>query len=114
MGGPGSGRKPFDVCGAGLHDMTDPDNVNLVKRGNKTERQCRQCQNKRQRDRWRAKHGIEVEVQVKKDEWPKDGEHLWGPWYVERGRVGKHPAKQYRQCVHPLCKEVQRRDAPSA
>lgn len=42
-------------------------------------------------------------------EWPKNGEHLWGPWLYERGLP--KPA-QYRQCVHPECSAVDRREAP--
>ena len=57
MGGPGSGRKPQQLCGAGLHDLTDPKNVRLIKRGNKVERECRPCQNKRAREWWRKNRG---------------------------------------------------------
>lgn len=58
VGGPGSGRKPVGVCSQG-HDMTDPDNVQLVRRSNgKVERACRTCQRARARRWWRENRGV--------------------------------------------------------
>lgn len=58
MGGPGSGRKRADKCGRGLHDLTKPENVQIINRGNgKVDRLCRPCQNERQRAWWRRTRG---------------------------------------------------------
>lgn len=43
--------------------------------------------------------------------WPPLGEHLWSDWQNDKPMP---KATQYRTCVHPLCKEVERRDAPQA
>lgn len=44
-------------------------------------------------------------------DWPKnDEDHLWGPWYTDKG--GKGVASQYRVCVHPCCDAVDRRSYP--
>lgn len=56
MGGPGSGRKPQEKCGAGKHDMQG-DNVVFIKREGKTERACKACQNRRSREWWRRNRG---------------------------------------------------------
>lgn len=45
-------------------------------------------------------------------QWPEDHEeHVWGPWLAERGLP---KPTQYRQCVHPACKAVEKRKAPTA
>lgn len=60
MGGPGSGRKRFQVCSKG-HDLTNPANVQIIRRGNgKVTRLCRPCQQRRYREWWarrKAKNG---------------------------------------------------------
>lgn len=53
MGGPGSGRKRRkDECANG-HDLTDDDNVAIVRRGKYLERQCLPCRRRRSREWWR-------------------------------------------------------------
>jgi hypothetical protein len=49
---------------------------------------------------------------VKADEWPEDGEHLFGPWRADRLRQGDMPPTQNRACVHPECHHVEHREAP--
>jgi hypothetical protein len=44
-------------------------------------------------------------------EWPKDGEHLWGPWMSKRYAPPK--SLQYRTCVHPECKAFEERVVPN-
>lgn len=46
--------------------------------------------------------------------WPTDDGHVWGPWHVEQAREGTKVAVQYRTCVHPACRTVERREAPRA
>lgn len=48
-------------------------------------------------------------------QWPiSDLFHKWGPWMNDRPREGKKPPTQYRQCVHPECGGVERRETPQA
>lgn len=58
---------------------------------------------------------LESELEVSKEQmvhaWPPLGEHLWGKW---QNKTGLPKATQYRTCVHPLCNEVQEREAPKA
>lgn len=57
MGGPGSGRKPQEVCGAGEHPL-EGDNIVFIKRaGGKIERACRPCRDRRMREWWRKNKG---------------------------------------------------------
>jgi hypothetical protein len=43
--------------------------------------------------------------------WPQDPtQHMWGPWYTDKG--GKGVATQYRSCIDPTCKAVDRRPYP--
>lgn len=58
MGNANSGRRPETVCRAGLHDLTDPDNVQIIRRANgKIERMCKPCGNARSRKWWRKNRG---------------------------------------------------------
>jgi len=41
--------------------------------------------------------------------WPKNGEHLFGPWMAN---TGLPRPTQYRKCVHPKCNHFEVRDAP--
>ena len=46
-----------------------------------------------------------------KHDWPLPGEHLFGPWLT---MTGMPKATQYRVCIHPECRHVEKRMAPNA
>lgn len=46
--------------------------------------------------------------------WPTDGSCVWGPWMNHTAREGAKKPTQYRQCVHPECREVQYREVSGA
>jgi hypothetical protein len=56
--------------------------------------------------------GSPTEQFLRADAWPDDGQHLYGAWYADTPQQGKRRPTQYRQCVHPLCDHVERREAP--
>lgn len=43
--------------------------------------------------------------------WPAVGEHLFGRWQAEKGLPN---AIEYRVCLHPDCRAIERRPVPNA